>query len=93
MTKIPGFQIFWHAVSALLQNNMVRSATAYYSPKLRVTATRAFKPDGRNTRETMSLTYGTPNYAGREFIKACKRSGEPFPVKKVQLKPWPKKRK
>lgn len=32
------------------------------------------------------LTIGRPNYAERKFIKKCKAAGEPFPVRKVQLK-------
>jgi len=41
----------------------------------------------------MVLTIGRPNYAEREFIKLCKKAGEPFPVKKMQLKFYPKKKK
>lgn len=93
MTKFPDITLFWRAIVTLRNNDKVRSATAYDGPKLRVTASRAFKPDRRNTRETISVTWGTPNYAGREFVKACKKAGEPFPVKKVQLRWWPKKRK
>lgn len=29
---------------------------------------------------------GKPNYKEREFIKLCKKSGEIFPIKKIQLK-------
>lgn len=28
-----------------------------------------------------------------KFVRDCKRAFEPFPVKKIQLKPWPKKRR
>lgn len=38
------------------------------------------------------LTAGRPNYLARRFIKACKKAGEPFPVKKIQLR-FPAKRK
>jgi hypothetical protein len=34
-------------------------------------------------------TIGIPNYL-REFIRKCKKAGEPFPVKKIQLKFLPK---
>jgi hypothetical protein len=32
------------------------------------------------------FTIGKPNYEEREFIKKCKKAGEPFPVKKIQVK-------
>jgi len=32
------------------------------------------------------FTLGKPNYEERDFIKACKKAGEPFPIKKIQLK-------
>jgi hypothetical protein len=35
------------------------------------------------------FTVGRPNYLERDFIKACKKAGEPFPIKKIQLK-YPK---
>ena len=71
----------------------VRSAVKYISDKEVVKATRRFKPSKRNTREEVLLTIGRPNYAERKFIKLCKKAGEPFPVKKVQLKLYPDKRK
>lgn len=42
-----------------------------------------------DTRINVVVTVGAPNYAGREFIKACKKAGETFPVKKIQLKYLP----
>lgn len=63
-----------------------RSAVKYISEKEVVRATRRLKPDKRNTREEVVLTIGKPNYAERAFVKLCKKAGEPFPVKKVQLK-------
>lgn len=38
------------------------------------------------------LTHGRPNYAQRQFIRRCQRAGEPFPVRKVQLR-FPVKRR
>lgn len=64
----------------------VHRATKYLSDKLVVRATRqrySRKTDVRNG--TVFLTMGRPNYACRKFIKACKKAGEPFPVRKVQL--------
>lgn len=39
----------------------------------------------------ITLTFGRPNYRERQFIKACVKAGEPFPVKKVQIKFPPKR--
>lgn len=35
---------------------------------------------------TALITIGTPNSRERDFIKMCKKAGEKFPIKKVQLK-------
>jgi hypothetical protein len=70
-----------------------RQATAYLSEKEVIRATRPLyngKIDRRNKTITVVLTLGRPNYRERLFIKACKKAGEPFPVRKVQIK-WPKK--
>ena len=83
---------FSKAIDGLLRSR-ARSATVYLSTSRRVTATFIHKPRGHAFTTTIAVTYGNLNYAGREFVKACKRAGEPFPVKKVQLKLWPKKRK
>lgn len=64
----------------------VKSAVKYIGEKEVVKATRRFKPDELNEREEIVLTIGKPNYAERKFVKLCKKAGEPFPVKKVQLK-------
>lgn len=71
----------------------VKTATKYLSDKLVIRATWQGKPSARNTRETMLVTYGVPNYLERNFIAACKKAGEPIPVKKVQLKAYPVKKK
>jgi len=69
-----------------------RSATKYLSPVLVVKATRHGKPCKNERSTSMVVTVGKPNYAEREFIKKCKKAGEPFPVKKIQLK-WPSARR
>lgn len=73
-----------------LKNPEVRKATVYLSDKLTVKITRQHKYKKRDRSHTLVLTYGQPNYLEREFIKQCKKAGEPFPVKKVQLRMWPK---
>lgn len=35
---------------------------------------------------------GAPNFAERRFIRLCFKAGEPLPVRKVQIKWWPKKK-
>jgi hypothetical protein len=41
---------------------------------------------GKNHPIEILFTLGRPNYEEREFIKLCKKAGELFPVKKIQLK-------
>jgi len=62
-----------------------RKGTKYLSSELTVKATRRHKLDKRDKNQEFVVTVGRPNYAEREFIKKCKKAGEPFPVKKVQL--------
>ncbi len=72
----------------------VRRATKYVSPTLIVRATRTLikkKIDKRDFEVT--LTIGKPNSRERNFIKDCKKAGEPFPVKKIQLQDPPKTKK
>lgn len=69
-----------------------RTAFKVIDEKTVVKASWRFKPNGRNSREEMVVTFGAPNYEAREFIKKCKKAGEPFPVKKVQLRAYPKKK-
>ena len=66
-----------------------RQATAYLSSRLTVKATRQRPPDGRCRQTTLLVSIGTPNFLERRFVKACLRSGEPFPVKRIQLKRYP----
>lgn len=70
-----------------------KTATKFLDPKFVVKATHQRKPDGRDRSTTLVVTLGRPNYTERKFIKDCKKAGVPFPVRKVQLKFWPKKRK
>ena len=75
-----------------LTENGARKATFYFSPKLVAKATRQRRPDRRTNQETFVVTLGRPNYAERKFIKTLKAAGEPFPVKKIQYKFYPKKK-
>lgn len=64
-------------------------AAKFLSEKLVVRATRPRyngKLPSKGSNLQVSLVIGRPNFAQKLFIKACKKAGEPFPVKKVQLK-------
>lgn len=80
-------------VSALLNMSDVHTATKYIDPKTTVRGTYVGKRDRRSKRHTIALSIGSPNYAERQFIKQCNAAEEPFPVRKVQLKFYPKKKK
>lgn len=86
-------KISGNVIAALLcTDGPWRSATKYLDPKFVVKATHQRRPHGRDRGETLLVTFGRPNYAERKFVKDCVAAGEPFPVRKVQLKAWPKKR-
>lgn len=93
MVRIPQPRFFTKALDTMFAQPELRSCTVYVSDKMRVTATRLFRSDRRNTRESLMVTYGSLNYAGREFVKACKQAGEPLPVRQPQYRWWPKKKK
>lgn len=86
---------FNKVIEPILFNNAIK-ATEYRSPKLIVRATRKLfgKKIIKNHNFEIVVTVGRPNYVEREFVKMCVKSGEPFPVKKVQVKLYnPKKKK
>lgn len=62
-------------------------ATKYMAPNHIIRASRkTYKGKfGRGNIEIV-LTIGKPNFLEKEFIKKCKKVGEPFPIKKIQLK-------
>jgi wobble nucleotide-excising tRNase len=63
-------------------------ATKYINEKLTIKATRKRYKGKRLWGHAIDIifTVGKPNYEEREFIKMCKKAGEPFPVKKMQVK-------
>lgn len=81
------------ACYALHYAPFARRATVYQTEKLTVKVTRQYKFCSRDTHETFLLTIGVPNYRERQFIRKCKKVGEPFPVPTVQIDFWPKPRK
>lgn len=79
-------------------------ATKYLTPKLRIKLTRkAYEDDFRRgafsttaaalRNQEFTLSVGDPNYEERQFVADCRKAGEPFPVKQIQLKYLPKRRK
>jgi len=62
-------------------------ATKYLNEKLTIKATKKrYKKGVVHGAIDIVFTVGKPNYEEREFIKKCKKAGEPFPVKKIQVK-------
>ncbi len=72
----------------LLSATGAHVATKYVSEKQVVRATRIFYRGSRPDRHSFEirLQASRPNFAERKFIKLCVEAGEPFPVKKTQLK-------
>jgi len=72
----------------------IKTVTKYVSPKdvIRVTRQHPKNPK-RGTSQTYLVSVGKPNYEARQFIKLCKQAGEPFPVKRPQIKRYPIKGK
>ena len=81
------------SVCDALQNSDCKTATKYIDANTVARATWRHKPKSRNSREEMVVTIGCPNYLERKFVAKCKKSGEPFPVKKVQFRHFPIKKK
>ena len=86
MKKIP-FNAVTSVIEILMRGNAKR-ATKFISPTQIVRATRRHP----KTSEFV-LKIGSPNYLERDFIKACKKAGEPFPVRNIQIKFYPEKKK
>ena len=88
-------------VETVLVNLLVTEAhvaTKYITPRFILRATRKLsnkRIDRRDSKVEIVLTIGSPNYLERDFIRDCKKSSEPFPIKGVILKfpPEPRKKK
>lgn len=63
-----------------------KQAIKYISPTETVKATYQGKRNHRKNSHTVVLTMGQPNFKERQFIKLCKKAGEKFPIRKVQLR-------
>ena len=84
---------FNQVVEALLETGAAQ-AVKYVSVNETIQATRIRYGGGGRRRAPIEIrvTGGRPNYLARRFIKACRRAGEPFPVKRIQLRYPVKKR-
>lgn len=79
---------FAEVADCILSGEGVYKATKYISDSLTLKATRK-RFQGKFYKKNifdLVFTLGKPNYEERKFIKLLLKSGEPFPVKKVQLK-------
>ena len=75
-------------VNMLLLHREMIKVTKYLSDKLIIRATRRVYKCSSYASDPIEIliTVGRPNAREQEFIKQCKRAGEPFPVKKIQVK-------
>jgi len=89
-------------VISLLECAGARSVVMFVSEHQVVKATKRFRYPSLKTPSSLRhfsnqvevvLTIGRPNFKERKFIKLCKKSGEPFPVKKFQLRWYSQRRK
>lgn len=81
-----------HIVDRLLKTEAY-TVTRYLSPKLVVRAVRIGGKHKLPRSIYISVKIGSPNYLERRFVKACLKAGEPFPVKKDQIRmPKPAKK-
>lgn len=80
-------KLFSRLVQALIVTGAYK-ATQYLSETEVAKATRRRYGGKLRNKGPLEIlfTMGRPNYEEREFIKKCKKAGEPFPVKKIQLK-------
>ncbi len=80
-------------ITTLIATNAMK-ATKFTAPNhiIRVVRRKYKNKFERHTLE-LTVTEGKPNYAERKFIKKLKKAGESFPVKKIQLKFLPEKKK
>ena len=85
-------RVFATVCGALIASD-AKTAVKYIDDKTIVRATWRNKPKANFKRQEIVVTYGAPNYAEREFIKKCKKAGEPLPVKKIQFRAYPQKAK
>ena len=75
-------------VLGALNAENAHSVVKYVDRDFVVKATAPHPRRAHDRNRTVLLTWGKPNYTERAFIKDCLAAGEPFPVKKLQIKPF-----
>jgi hypothetical protein len=71
-------------VVEVVRTDGIKSAVKYVSTDLVIKATKRSWSCAKHTE--ILLCIGKPNFYEREFIKRCKKVGEKFPVRKIQIK-------
>lgn len=79
------YRAAYAAVVDAVVNGGARRATKYFGPSAVVKATRHGKARKGERSTSIVVTVGKPNFAERKFIARCRKAGEPFPVKKLQI--------
>lgn len=69
-----------------------RKATKYLHPAFVVSACRRHRKVQQGCMEIM-VKVGKPNSRQRDFIRACIKAKERFPVRRIQYQYWPEKKK
>lgn len=83
----------YNEVIQTLVSSKAWKATKYLSEKEVIRAVRTRFGNKFNPRRIeVTVSRCKPNFLERQFIVACKKAGEPFPVKKIQLKFIPKQK-
>lgn len=67
------------------------SAAKYVGTNFVIRVTNRDRMIKRSAWFAVVVKVGKPNFLERRFIRACQKSGEPFPVKKIQLRAWSKR--
>jgi hypothetical protein len=80
------------AVEVVLSETCVRKATVFQHPNLTVVAERRHKPRKNDCITEVLLTIGSPNFKNRQMVKDLLQAEEPFPVKRVFLEFWPRRK-
>lgn len=73
-------------IITLMLDRRLKHATKFLTSQYTVKATHRGTWDGRDSRNEILVTVGRPNHAERRFIRLAKKAGEPFPIKKIQVK-------
>lgn len=88
--KVP-MNAFSSTIEALLRSD-ARRATKFLSEKLTVKAVRRHRASKRHRRVEIVVTFGEPNFEERRLIKLARVVKQPFPIRAVQLKFYPKEK-